>query len=83
MSPVEDQEHRFVASGIDAPVGMKIQHLATESCLMPSMLPVNKQIFLYHGQEVETLGKSFAHVIFGGALDEYGKNKPNFYYETF
>ena len=35
---VEDQEHRFVASGIDAPVGMKIQHLGTlGSCLMPSM----------------------------------------------
>ena len=24
---VEDQEHRFVASGIDALAGMKIQHL--------------------------------------------------------
>ena len=41
---VEDQEHRFVASGIDAPVGMKIQPLEIlVSCLMVSMpLRTNK-----------------------------------------
>lgn len=36
---VEDQEHRFVASGIDAPVGMKIQPQEIwVLCLTPSML---------------------------------------------
>jgi len=30
----------------------------------------------------ETLGNPLAHVILRGALDEYGKNKPNFYYEN-
>ncbi len=36
---VEDQQHRFVASGIDVPTGMKIQHQVTLTlCLMVSML---------------------------------------------
>ena len=42
----------------------------------------NKQTFLFHGQEVETSGNPLAHVILRGALNEYGKNEPNFYYET-
>ena len=42
----------------------------------------NKQTFLYHGQEVETSGNPLAHVILRGAMNEYGKNEPNFYYET-
>lgn len=54
---VRDQEHRFVASGIDAPVGMKNQPLEIcLLCLMPSIFAQNKQTFLYHGQEVETSG---------------------------
>ena len=45
---VEDQEHRFVASGIDAPVGMKIQPLEIwVSCLMASMPLKIKQTFLF------------------------------------
>ena len=42
----------------------------------------NKQTFLFHGQEVETSGNPLAHVILRGAVNEYGKNEPNFYYET-
>ena len=41
----------------------------------------NKQTFLFHGQEVETSGNPLAHVILRGAVNEYGKNEPNFYYE--
>ena len=71
---VEDQEHRFVASGIDAPVGMKMFNAIYAA--------QNKQTFLFHGQEVETSGNPLAHVILRGAMNEYGKNEPNFYYET-
>ena len=42
----------------------------------------NKQTFLFQWQEVETSGNPLAHVILRGAVNEYGKNEPNFYYET-
>ena len=80
---VEDQEHRFVASGIDAPVGMKNPTSGNLSVMFNAVYAAqNKQTFLYHGQEVETSGNPLAHVILRGALNEYGKNEPNFYYET-
>ena len=80
---VEDQEHRFEASGIDAPVGMKNPTSGNLSVMFNAIYAAqNKQTFLYHGQEVETSGNPLAHVILRGALNEYGKNEPNFYYET-
>ena len=80
---VEDQEHRFVALGIDAPVGMKNPTSGNLSVMFNAIYAAqNKQTFLYHGQEVETSGNPLAHVILRGALNEYGKNEPNFYYET-
>ena len=80
---VEDQEHRFVASGIDAPVGMKNPTSGNLSVMFNAVYAAqNKQTFLFHGQEVETSGNPLAHVILRGALNEYGKNEPNFYYET-
>ncbi|WP_248035529.1 3-deoxy-7-phosphoheptulonate synthase [Streptococcus sp. oral taxon 431] len=80
---VEDQEHRFVASGIDEPVGMKNPTSGNLSVMFNAIYAAqNKQTFLYHGQEVETSGNPLAHVILRGAMNEYGKNEPNFYYET-
>ena len=80
---VEDQEHRFVASGIDAPEGMKNPTSGNLSVMFNAIYAAqNKQTFLYHGQEVETSGNPLAHVILRGAMNEYGKNEPNFYYET-
>ena len=80
---VEDQEYRFVASGIDAPVGMKNPTSGNLSVMFNAIYAAqNKQTFLYHGQEVETSGNPLAHVILRGAMNEYGKNEPNFYYET-
>ena len=80
---VEDQEHRFVASGIDAPVGMKNPTSGNLAVMFNAIYAAqNKQTFLYHGQEVETSGNPLAHVILRGGLNEYGDNKPNFYYET-
>lgn len=80
---VEDQEHRFVSSGIDAPVGMKNPTSGNLSVMFNAAYAAqNKQTFLYHGQEVETSGNPMAHMILRGALNEYGKNIPNFYYES-
>lgn len=80
---VEDQEHRFVASGIDVPVGMKNPTSGNLSVMFNAIYAAqNKQTFLFHGQEVETSGNPLAHVILRGAVNEYGKNEPNFYYET-
>ena len=80
---VEDQEHRFAASGIDAPVGMKNPTSGNLGVMFNAIYAAqNKQTFLYHGQEVETSGNPLAHVILRGAMNEYGKNEPNFYYET-
>ena len=80
---VEDQEHRFVASGIDAPVGMKNPTSGNLGVMFNGIYAAqNKQTFLFHGQEVETSGNPLAHVILRGAVNEYGKNEPNFYYET-
>ena len=80
---VEDQEHRFVASGIGAPVGMKNPTSGNLGVMFNAIYAAqNKQTFLYHGQEVETSGNPLAHVILRGAMNEYGKNEPNFYYEA-
>ena len=80
---VEDQEHRFVASGIDAPDRKKNPTSGNLGVMFNAIYAAqNKQTFLYHGQEVETSGNPLAHVILRGAMNEYGKNEPNFYYET-
>ena len=80
---VEDQEHCFVASGIDAPVGMKNPTSGNLGVMFNGIYAAqNKQTFLFHGQEVETSGNPLAHVILRGAVNEYWKNEPNFYYET-
>ena len=80
---VEDQEHRFVASGIDVPIGLKNPTSGNLNVMFNGIYAAqNKQTFLFHGQEVETSGNPLAHVILRGAVNEYGKNEPNFYYET-
>ena len=81
---VEDQEHRFVASGIDAPVGMKNPTSGNLGVMFNAIYAAqNKQTFLYHGQEVETSGNPLSHVILRGAVNEYGNYMPNYYYETY
>ena len=42
----------------------------------------NKQSFLFLGKEVETTGNPLSHAILRGALNEYGKNIPNYYYDN-
>ncbi|QSE76965.1 3-deoxy-7-phosphoheptulonate synthase [Lactococcus taiwanensis] len=77
---VEDQQHRFVASGIDAPVGMKNPTSGNLKVMFNSIYAAQqKQDFIFARAEVETSGNSMAHAILRGGLDENGKNHPNYY----
>ena len=80
---VEDQQHRFVASGISVPTGMKNPTSGNLNVMFNGIYAAqNKQSFLLNGEEVETSGNPFAHAILRGALNEYGKNMPNYYYDN-
>ena len=80
---VEDQQHRFVASGISVPTGMKNPTSGNLNVMFNGIYAAqNKQSFLFNGEEVETSGNPFAHAILRGALNEYGKNVPNYYYDN-
>ncbi|WEV45439.1 3-deoxy-7-phosphoheptulonate synthase [Streptococcaceae bacterium ESL0687] len=80
---VEDQQHRFVASGIDVPVGMKNPTSGNLSVLFNGVYAAQQpQNFLFTGSEVETSGNDMAHVILRGAVTEEGKYLPNYYYDN-
>ena len=80
---VEDQQHLFVASGIDVPTGMKNPTSGNLNVMFNGIYAAqNKQSFLFNGEEVETSGNAMAHAILRGATNEYGKNVPNYYYDN-
>ncbi|MDR0921192.1 MAG: 3-deoxy-7-phosphoheptulonate synthase [Lactobacillales bacterium] len=80
---VEDQQHRFVASGIDQPTGMKNPTSGNLTVMFNALYAAQqKQEFLFNGKEVESSSNPLAHVILRGALNEYGENIPNYYYEN-
>ena len=80
---VEDQQHRFVASGFDVPTGMKNPTSGNLKVMYNGIYAAqNKQTFLYNNEEVETSGNPVAHAILRGTLDENGKNIPNYYYDN-
>lgn len=80
---VENQQHRFVASGIDTPVGMKNPTSGNLNVMFNGVYAAqSQQSFLFNGTEVETSGNPLAHVILRGAVNEYGKNIPNYYYDN-
>ncbi len=77
---VEDQQHRFTASGIDAPVGMKNPTSGNLKVMFNSIYAAQQaQHFLFARAEVETSGNPLAHAVLRGGLDENGKNHPNYY----
>lgn len=80
---VEDQQHRFVASGIDVPTGMKNPTSGNLNIMFNGIYAAQaKQNFLFNGEEVNTSGNPLAHAILRGAVNEYGKNLPNYYYDN-
>lgn len=79
---VEDQQHRFVASGIDAPTGLKNPTSGNMKVLFNSLHAAQRsQEFIFSGSEVKTSGNELAHVILRGALSEQGQVVPNYHYE--
>ena len=80
---VEDQQHRFVASGADFPTGLKNPTSGNLNVMFNGIYAAqNKQSFLFANREVETSGNPLAHAILRGAINEYGKNIPNYYYDN-
>ena len=79
---VEDQEHRFVVSGIDMPTGMKNPTSGNLTVMFNAIYAAqNKQNFIYRDAEVDTDGNPLAHAILRGASTEQGVNEPNYYYD--
>jgi 3-deoxy-7-phosphoheptulonate synthase len=79
---VENQEHRLTVSGLDIPSGMKNPTSGDLSIMMNSVnaaqLPHD---FIYNGWRVQTSGNPLAHCILRGAVDQHGRNIPNYHYE--
>ncbi len=79
---VENQQHRFVASGIGMPVGMKNPTSGDINVLFNSLHAAqSKHIFLYNNMEVETSSNPLAHAVLRGAVNRFGRNLPNYHYD--
>lgn len=79
---VENQQHRFVASGIDHPTGMKNPTSGNMKVMFNAVYAAQqKQELMYNGLDVETSSNPLAHVILRGALKESGEIIPNYHYE--
>lgn len=79
---VENQSHRLVSSGVDAPVGMKNPTSGDLTVMFNSIVAAqSKHTFLYRDEEVETTGNPFAHGILRGSVNKYGENLQNYHYE--
>jgi 3-deoxy-7-phosphoheptulonate synthase len=80
---VENQQHRLTVSGMDIPVGMKNPTSGDISVMLNSIMAAQmKHRFVYNGWEVKTLGNELCHAVLRGAVDSYGRNLPNYHYET-
>ena len=79
---VENQEHRLVSSGIEAPVGMKNPTSGDLSVMMKSIVAAqSSHTFLYRGWEVTSAGNPYAHAILRGYVDYSGRSVSNYHYE--
>ncbi len=79
---VENQEHRLVASGIDAPVGMKNPTGGDLGVMMNSIVAAqSSHTYLYRGWEVTSSGNPYAHAILRGYVDYAGRSVSNYHYE--
>ena len=79
---VENQEHRLVASGISAPVGMKNPTGGDLSVMMNSIVAAqSSHTFIYRGWEVTSEGNPYAHAILRGYVDYTGRSVSNYHYE--
>ena len=66
---VEDQQHRIVVSGFDAPSGMKNPTSGDLSVMLNSIVAAQSaHTFTYRGYEVKTDGNELAHAILRGSV---------------
>ena len=79
---VENQQHRLVASGISAPVGMKNPTGGDLSVMMNSIVAAqSSHTFIYRGWEVTSDGNPYSHAILRGYIDSTGRSTSNYHYE--
>lgn len=79
---VENQQHRLTVSGIDMPVGMKNPTSGDLVVMLNSIKAAQlPHTFIYNGYEVNTSGNPLAHAMLRGAVNQYGRNIPNYHYE--
>jgi len=79
---VENQEHRLVASGLEAPVGMKNPTGGDMGVMMNSIMAAqSSHTFIYRGWEVTSVGNAYAHAILRGYVDYSGRSISNYHYE--
>ena len=79
---VENQQHRLVASGIDAPVGMKNPTGGDLGVMMNSIIAAqSSHTFIFRGWEVTSAGNPHAHAIMRGYTDYAGRSVSNYHYE--
>ncbi len=73
----EDQEHRIFASAIDCPVGMKNPTSGALDIGVNSVIAAQHgHTAVFHGDQVETGGNPFAHLVLRG-----GSDRPNYHIE--
>ncbi|MCH4888998.1 3-deoxy-7-phosphoheptulonate synthase [Acidaminobacter sp. JC074] len=79
---VENQKHRLTVSGVEVPVGMK-NPTSGDLLVMLNSIKAGQlsHNFIYNGYEVETSGNPLAHGILRGAVNQYGRNIPNYHFE--
>lgn len=78
----ENQQHRFISSGLDIPVGMKNPTGGSFEVMLNSIAATQKRhVFMYRGYEVESEGNQFSHGILRGSMDPAGVTVPNYHYE--
>lgn len=79
---VENQKHRLTASGVDVAVGMK-NPTSGDLQVMLNSIKAGQMAhnFIYNGYEVATSGNPLTHGILRGAVNQYGRNIPNYHYE--
>lgn len=79
---VENQGHRLTCSGADVPVGMKNPTSGDLKVMLNSINATQlSHSFIYDGFEVKTEGNQLAHAVLRGAVNQYGRNIPNYHYE--
>ena len=79
---VEDQLHRFTASGLDIPVGMKNPTGGNLRVMLNAVHAAQRShIFTYRGWEVRSGGNPLAHAILRGYTGLDGSSIPNYHAE--